>query len=217
MKKFLKLGCFGLIGLFTIVIIALIIDIGNDDEQVSNQPKEENVEKKETKSEETVKEETNKKADVITDDVYTNEIRPEINEITKEFDSIWTENWQSSWKKISTVNGQPDIVSLKDDMEIVSEKYSELSKRISAIDSKSINPEYQGQLEEYRVNMSLATNYRGNAANAILQAINGVADLESRLEEAKKSVELADEKMLTALVAITSIDSKLGLIEEKEK
>ncbi|QOK27646.1 ribonuclease [Cytobacillus oceanisediminis] len=217
MKKFLKLGCFGLIGLFTIVIIALIIDIGNDDEQASNQPKEENVEKKETKSEETAKEETNKKADVITDDVYTNEIGPEINEITKEFDSIWTENWQSSWKKISTANGQPDIVSLKDDMEIVSEKYSELSKRISAIDSKSNKPEYQEQLEEYRVNMSLATNYRGNAANAILQAINGVADLESRMEEAKKSVELADEKMLTALVAITSIDSKLGLIEEKEK
>ncbi|MBX9972106.1 ribonuclease [Cytobacillus firmus] len=217
MKKFLKLGCFGLIGLFTIVIIALIIDIGNDDEQVSNQPKEENVEKKETKSEETAKEETNKKADVITDDVYTNKIRPEINEITKEFDSIWTENWQTSWKKISTATGQPDIVSLKDDMEIVSEKYSQLSKRISAIDSKSINPEYQEQLEEYRVNMSLATNYRGNAANAILQAINGVADLESRMEEAKKSVELADEKMLTALVAITSIDNKLGLVEEKDK
>ncbi|MGM0775478.1 MAG: ribonuclease [Bacillota bacterium] len=217
MKKFLKLGCFGLIGLFTIVIIALIIDIGNDAEQASNQPKEENVEKKETKSVETAKEEKNNKADVITDDVYTNEIRPEINEITKEFDSIWTENWQSSWKKISTANGQPDIVSLKDDMEIVSEKYSELSKRISAIDSKSINPEYQEQLEEYRVNMSFATNYRGNAANAILQAINGVADLESRMEEAKKSVELADQKMLTALVAITSIDSKLGLIEEKEK
>ncbi|MBA9024755.1 hypothetical protein [Peribacillus huizhouensis] len=62
--------------------------------------------------------------------------------------------------------------------------------------------------------MSLATNYRGNAATAIIQAIDGVADLNSRMEEATKSVELSDKKMLSAIVAITSIDQELGLLKQ---
>lgn len=40
MKKAFKFGCFGVIALFAIVIIALIIDISNDDPKEKSKPKE---------------------------------------------------------------------------------------------------------------------------------------------------------------------------------
>lgn len=40
MKKAFKFGCFGIIALFAIVIIALIIDISNDDPKEKRKPKE---------------------------------------------------------------------------------------------------------------------------------------------------------------------------------
>lgn len=40
MKKAFKFGCFGFIALFAIVIIALIIDISNDDPKEKSKPKE---------------------------------------------------------------------------------------------------------------------------------------------------------------------------------
>ncbi|MCU4959836.1 hypothetical protein OB990_27045 [Bacillus cereus] len=40
MKKAFKFGCFGIIALFAIVIIALIIDISNDDPKEKSKPKE---------------------------------------------------------------------------------------------------------------------------------------------------------------------------------
>ena len=40
MKKAFKFGCFGFIALFAIIIIALIIDISNDDPKEKSKPKE---------------------------------------------------------------------------------------------------------------------------------------------------------------------------------
>ncbi|UOE58147.1 hypothetical protein [Cytobacillus oceanisediminis] len=134
-----------------------------------------------------------------------------INEITKEYDAIWEKNWKPAFKAISS--GSSNINDLASDMEAVTNGYSTLSDKIIAFEPKGLSKENTKLLEDYRLNMGKAISYRGNAGRAITQAIEGVADTKSRMEEATKSIELADKYMLEATVSMVTLETELGIIE----
>lgn len=67
----------------------------------------------------------------------------------------------------------------------------------------------KNSLINYRLNFSKAISYRGNAGTAITQAINGTADMQSRKEEATKSVELSDKYMLQGVATLATLEQNL--------
>lgn len=97
-------------------------------------------------------------------------------------------------------------------MELVSTKYRELSKEnINFNASDKINdPVLKEKINKFREEFGLAANYRENAANAILQGIRGVAPMEDRMKEARKSIKLSEQKFNNASTNLTEFETKLN-------
>ncbi|HDR5271828.1 ribonuclease [Bacillus thuringiensis] len=169
--------------------------------------KEEPVEQEQPKQEET---KTNVNSDKNT---YENEIKPKINTMIKEYDEIWNQEWKPVWTEISSNIQSADPNTLKEKMELISSKYDALSKKNSEfkVGEKLTDSTLKEKIEKFRVEFGLATNYRSNAANAVRQGVQGVAPMKGRMEEAKKSIKLSDQKIINASVNLVEVESKLGI------
>ncbi|OPD57584.1 ribonuclease [Bacillus anthracis] len=210
MKKFFKFGCLGIIAIFAIIIIALIIDISNDD------PKSKETTKETTKTttsaskpKQQEKPDANTNSDKIT---YENEIKPKIDAMIKEYDAIWNQDWKPIWDEASKDSKSIDKNLLKEKMESVTNKYDELSNKNTEFKAyeKLNDPVLKEKMEKFRVEFGLATNYRSNAGRAVTQGLNGVAPLKGRMEEAKKSIQLSDKKIIDATANLVEAETKLG-------
>ncbi|MFC8056378.1 ribonuclease [Bacillus cereus] len=148
-----------------------------------------------------------------TDDVtYKNEIKPKIDSMIKEFNDIWNQEVKSAFNKegqtLATINQN----TLQEQMELVSTKYRELSKEnINFNSSDKINdPTLKEKINKFREEFGAAANYRENAANAILQGIRGVAPMEDRMKEARKSIKISEQKFNNASTHLTEFETKLN-------
>ncbi|MBH0323403.1 ribonuclease [Bacillus cereus] len=165
-------------------------------------------EPKETKSKE------QPKADLNSDKAtYENEIKPKIDAMIKEYDEIWNQEWRPIWAQASKDPKSVSPSALKEKMDIVSSRYDDLSKKNTNLkETQKINdPILKEKLDKFKVELGLAINYRSNAASVVTQWIKGLAPMESRMEESKKSVQLSDEKLLSAVANLTEVESKLGV------
>ncbi|AJG93954.1 ribonuclease [Bacillus tropicus] len=148
-----------------------------------------------------------------TDDVtYKNEIKPKIDSMIKEFNDIWNQEVKSIFNKegetLATINQN----TLQEQMELVSTKYRELSKEnINFNSSDKINdPTLKEKINKFREEFGAAVNYRENAANAILQGIRGLAPMEDRMKEARKSIKISEQKFNNASTNLTEFKTKLN-------
>ncbi|MDA1762381.1 ribonuclease [Bacillus cereus] len=149
-------------------------------------------------------------ADKVT---YEKEIKPTIDEMLKEYDEIWNQDWKAIWGEGSKDPESLDKNALKEKMESVANRYDALSKKNTEFKSGSqlTDPVLKEKIEKFRVEFGLATNYRSNAGKAVTQGIKGVAPLKGRMEEAQKSIKLSDQKLSNALASLNEIESKLGV------
>lgn len=138
---------------------------------------------------------------------------PKIDIIIKEYDEIWNQEWRPIWAQAGKDPKSVSPSALKEKMDIVSSRYDDLSKKnINLKDTQKINdPVLKGKLDKFKVELGLAINYRSNAASVVTQWIKGLAPMESRMEESKKSVQLSDEKLLSAVANLTEVESQLGV------
>ncbi|ARO20480.1 ribonuclease [Bacillus tropicus] len=148
-----------------------------------------------------------------TDDVtYKNEIKPKIDSMIKEFNDIWNQEVKSIFNKegetLATINQN----TLQEQMELVSTKYRELSKEnINFNSSDKINdPTLKEKINKFREEFGAAVNYRENAANAILQGIRGLAPMEDRMKEARKSIKISEQKFNNTSTNLTEFETKLN-------
>lgn len=148
-----------------------------------------------------------------TDDVtYKNEIKPKIDSMIKEFNDIWNQEVKSIFNKggetLATINQN----TIQEQMELVSTKYRELSnKNINFNSSDKINdPTLKEKINKFREEFGAAANYRGNAANAILEGIRGLAPMEDRMKEARKSIKISEQKFNNASTHLTEFETKLN-------
>ncbi|MEH6891566.1 ribonuclease [Bacillus sp. JJ864] len=144
---------------------------------------------------------------------YENEIKPKIDEMIKEYDEIWNKEWKPVWEEVNKDPSSVDKNSLKEKMESISNKYNDLSKKnieFKAAD-KLNDPVLKEKMIKFREEFGLATNYRGNAATAINQGLKGIAPMKGRMEEAKKSINLSDKKIINAAANLTEVETKLGI------
>ncbi|MDA1557673.1 ribonuclease [Bacillus cereus] len=154
------------------------------------------------------------KADLNSDKAtYENEIKPKIDAMIKEYDEIWNQEWRPIWAQASKDPKSVSPSALKEKMDIVSSRYDDLSKKNTNLkETQKINdPILKEKLDKFKVELGLAINYRSNAASVVTQWIKGLAPMESRMEESKKSVQLSDEKLLSAVANLTEVESKLGV------
>jgi len=149
-------------------------------------------------------------ADKVT---YKNEIKPTIDEMLKDYDEIWNQNWKAIWGEGSKDPESLDKNALKEKMESVTNRYDALSKKNTEFKSgsKLTDPVLKEKIEKFRVEFGLATNYRSNAGKAVTQGVKGVAPLNERMEEAQKSIKLSDQKLKNALASLNEIEAKLGV------
>ncbi|RAN79486.1 ribonuclease [Bacillus sp. SRB_331] len=149
-------------------------------------------------------------ADKVT---YEKEIKPTIDEMLKEYDEIWNQDWKAIWGEGSKDPESLDKNALKEKMESVTNRYDALSKKNTEFKSSSklTDPVLKEKIEKFRVEFGLATNYRSNAGKAVTQGVKGVAPLKGRMEEAQKSIKLSDQKLSNALASLNEIESKLGV------
>ncbi|KXY31112.1 ribonuclease [Bacillus cereus] len=211
MKKFFKFGCLGIIAIFAIIIIALIIDISNDDPKSKETAKETT---KTTTSASKPKQQEKPNANTNSDKItYENEIKPKIDAMIKEYDAIWNQDWKPIWDEASKDPKSVDKNLLKEKMESVTNKYDELSNKNTEFKAyeKLNDPVLKEKMEKFRVEFGLATNYRSNAGRAVTQGLNGVAPLKGRMEEAKKSIQLSDKKIIDATANLVEAETKLGI------
>jgi len=149
-------------------------------------------------------------ADKVT---YEKEIKPTIDEMLKEYDEIWNQDWKTIWGEGSKDPESLDKNALKEKMESVANRYDALSKKNTEFKSgsKLTDPILKEKIEKFRVEFGLATNYRSNAGRAVNQGIKGLATMKDRMNEAQKSVKLSDQKLSNALASLNEIESKLGI------
>ncbi|XLP26009.1 ribonuclease (plasmid) [Bacillus toyonensis] len=175
-------------------------------------PKEDNSkaqqESKETKSKE------QPKADLNSDKAtYENEIKPKIDAMIKEYDEIWNQEWRPTWDEVSTNTAKIDPNALKDKMDLISNQYWELSMNIVKfkVTDTLKDPIVKEKMDEFRKDFAASSSYRTNAAKAVKQGLNGASPLKERMEEAKKSVQISDKRLVNALSSLTELESKLGV------
>ncbi|MED3182864.1 ribonuclease [Bacillus thuringiensis] len=148
-----------------------------------------------------------------TDDVtYKNEIKPKIDSMIKEYNDIWNQEVKSVFNKEGETPVTINQNTLQEQMELVSTKYRELSnKNINFNSSDKINdPTLKEKINKFREEFGAAANYRGNAANAILEGIRGLAPMEDRMKEARKSIKISEQKFNNASTHLTEFETKLN-------
>ncbi|MGH1256696.1 MULTISPECIES: ribonuclease [Bacillus] len=222
MGKIFKFGCLGVIAIVVIIFIAAVVDGSNDpkekastdtkQETKKDAPKKEQEEPKKQQDEEKKKEEI--KTAVNDDKVtYEKEIKPTIDAMIKEYDEIWNQDWRPIWGEASKAPESIDQNALKAKMESVTNRYDELSSKNTAFKSgsKLTDPVLKEKIEKFRVEFGLATNYRSNAGRAVTQGIKGLSPMKDRMNEAQKSIQLSDQKLMNAVTNLTEVESKLGV------
>ncbi|MCU4759363.1 MULTISPECIES: ribonuclease [unclassified Bacillus (in: firmicutes)] len=182
------------------------------EKEKKEQEKKANEEQKK-QQEESKKQENSKSAANADKVTYENEIKPTIDEMIKEYDEIWNQDWRPIWGEASKDPESLDKNALKEKMESVTNRYDALSKKNTAFKSASklTDPVLKEKIEKFRGEFGLATNYRSNAGRAVTQGIKGLAPMKDRMNEAQKSVKLSDQKLLNAVASLTEVESKLGV------
>lgn len=180
--------------------------------------KKEKEEQKESEKQRKQQDEAKKKEEpkpVVNVDkaTYENEVKPTIDEMIKEYDEIWNQDWRPIWGEASKDPESLDKNALKEKMDSVANRYDALSKKNTEFKSgsKLTDPVLKEKIEKFRVEFGLATNYRSNAGRAVNQGIKGLAPMKDRMNEAQKSVKLSDQKLINAVASLTEVESKLGV------
>ncbi|MDA2309937.1 ribonuclease [Bacillus cereus group sp. MYBK35-2] len=194
-------------------------------EQEKQQKEQEKLEKQKQKEEEKEhkkqeeaqkkqeKEEQKKNNDKV---VYENEIKPKVDSIVKEYDSIWAEHWRPTFDAMSKNPNAMNPKEIEAKMKLISEKYDHLSSEIVKLklDDKLNDPVNKKSFSNFKNEFVLATSYRSNAAQAVTQGIKGVAPMNDRMQESIKSIELSDAKLITALANTVEIEQRLGILKK---
>ncbi|WP_374937194.1 ribonuclease [Bacillus clarus] len=188
--------------------VAIEIEKKLEGQRQEQKPKEEKKQPEETQKSE------QSKVTVNTDkSIYENEIKPKIDAMIKEYDDIWNQEWRPIWGEASKGPESVEPNAIKEKMEKVSNRYDDLSTKNTEFKGaeKLSNPELKEKMDTFRVEFGLATNYRSNAGKAVTQGLKGIAPMKERMEEARKSIKLSDEKLINAVASLTEIESKLGV------
>ncbi|AQY42335.1 ribonuclease [Bacillus thuringiensis] len=144
--------------------------------------------------------------------VYEKEVKPQLDAMMQEYDAIWNNDWKPIWNEIES-NPNADPTKLKEKMNIIQTKYTDLAKKIKEFSNgdKLSDEKLKENINTFKKEFSLAAMYRVDAARNIVQGIDKIAPMKDRTDAARKNVVLSDEKLKIAVENLGSVESTLGV------
>lgn len=160
----------------------------------------------------------NKKATVETIDTKTfkTNLQPKIDELTTNYNDIIEKDWLPAWEDININEDSVDRTKLLSTMISVSKQYETIIKEIDTlqIEENIVEVHIQKQLTYFTTEFKTASNFMKNAADLIITGANSSTPANEIIENAKHSLELADQLIVIALSTLAEVEDKLGLLKK---
>lgn len=202
-KKILKFGCIGFIGIFLIGLIGGILGVVDNSDPVNTSSNDDSNQVSETDKLEQQKE------------YYMNNTKPKIEELTNMYDKIWNEGWRPTFEALS--NSNVDIYAAYNNLKIVRDTYRELSKSFDSIPVEGLSDEHQETLKKAFREFSGAAVSRQIAAEKALEMIDERNYAPSHVNRIQDNIEHGDQQMMSSVLAITAVEMELGIIEIEQE
>lgn len=161
--------------------------------------------------------EEKEKADKLTaeKEYFLNEVEQKVNEQLSMYDTVWNELWVSSFNGVG--DGSMSVYTAYDNAKKLEDYYNSLSISIGKIEATKLSEENEKLFKEFQSKMKDAALWRGMAAEKAQKMFDSRDVSPSKLNELKEDVSYADNQMMLAAIALTSLKMELGLIEETEE
>ncbi|MFC5587597.1 hypothetical protein ACFPRA_01575 [Sporosarcina soli] len=196
---------------FTLVTIGvLIIQVGNDSGKTANKkPTQDNLV---GENDEKQSDPENFKEDVIIEDkikgTYKSVIKPRLDEIIAQLDSIWTENWQVPFDKMTKLEMTSPELSMH--LSTLDQSYFDLLVEVEEIDSKAnevLSAEESSKVQEITFHLRSVIVQRSTAAAGLIEPLRNGTATEADLKSALEVIELSNEDILSFAALKTALDS----------
>ncbi|MBZ8125613.1 ribonuclease [Bacillus thuringiensis] len=144
--------------------------------------------------------------------LYEKEVKPQLDEMMKEYDAIWKNDWKPLWIENGS-NPNENPTKIKEKMNVIQTKYTDLSKKIKEVSNgdKLSDEKLKENINTFKREFSLAAMYRADAARNIIQGIDKLAPMKDRTDAARKNVNLSDTKLTKAVDNLGKAESTLGV------
>lgn len=181
--------------LILITIGGLIIQVGNGStESTDKKPAQDNLV---VESDEKQSDPEKPKQDVITKGTYENDVKPQLDEIIALLDSVWTENWQTPFAKMT--NLEMTLPELSKHLSTLEQSYFGLLDEVEEVDLKAIeilNAEESSKVQEITFHLRSVIVQRATAAAGLVEPLRNGTASEADLKSALEVIELSNEDIL---------------------
>ncbi|WP_421663702.1 hypothetical protein [Lysinibacillus telephonicus] len=138
-----------------------------------------------------------------------------MDELEKEYDRIWTEQWVNTFKSVS--DGSVDVYTAYLQMTFIVTNYAVLNDDIDKVEGENLSKENKELLKSYKEKLSKSADYRTIVASeAATMFYEGTLNKTSEIENIKGIISTGDGEMMQAMKDRLSIEENLGLIENEQ-
>lgn len=134
---------------------------------------------------------------IVADDIkrtYENDVKPQLDEIIADLDSIWTKNWQVPFEKMS--NSEMTLPELAKHLSTLDHSYSDLLEEVEEVDLKAIellNAEESSKVKEITLHLRSVIVQRSTAASGLVKPLENGTVTDSDFKSALEVIELSNE------------------------
>lgn len=129
------------------------------------------------------------------------------------YDEAWSTIWVPTFEGIG--DGSVDVFKAYENMKTLEQRYETLQASFPSIPDEGLSKENKKQLTEFKSKMKSAAMWREEAASKAKEIINDGDFSPARLDEVKTDVSYSDSDMLLAVVALTTLETTLGVVREE--
>lgn len=144
---------------------------------------------------------------------YLKEVKTKIDAQMGMYDNAWSTIWVPTFEGIS--DGSVDIYKAYENMKNLEQRYKTLESSFPAIPDEGLSKENKKQLNDFRSKMRFASMWRSKAAAKAKDMFNDGDFSPARLDEVKTDVGYSDNELLQAAVALTTLETALGIEREE--
>ena len=140
---------------------------------------------------------------------YLNNVKTAVDTQLGMYDAAWNEIWQPTFEGVG--NGTVNVYTAYDNMKKVEQRYDTLYSSFGAIESKGLSKENKKLFDEFKSSIKSAAMFRGEAAEKAKKMFDEGDFSPSKFDKVKADISYADREMLSAIVALTSLEMNLGV------
>lgn len=143
-------------------------------------------------------------------DYYINKLKPDIEKMIGSSDDIWDVHWEAAFETVfkSEVNKNISLGSLKQ----LEPKYEQIRKVAKGFDHGDLKRENKKLFIEFQEEYEKFAEGRVIAGKMAVKMIERSTLSQKEADDIKDATSDADDHLITALLALTRLESNLGLL-----